>query len=660
MPYYWRRRPYRYRRYLWRRRARKIIRPRRFWRRRRRHWVRKRKLKRITIKEWQPSKINRLKIFGPYPAFEGTNLRIGHDNTQYIDSIAPYKVPGGGLFGITVFTLKGLYELHTKARNWWTKSNCNMPLIKYLGCKITFYRSLDVDYIAVYSRCGSLTATEQLYQSAQPFILTLNKNKRIITCKNKNYHRKPYKVVKIPPPSLMTNKWYFQREILDIPLCMIITAAASLDRFYQAANTISNTIGFDSLNTDLFQYHNFKQRTTTPYKPNDVSYLFTVNNRTTDWKQLKVKDIILLGNTRTMTIGTPLGEKHNVDTYFSSPNSWGNPFYPTTLSQELQPLLIYNAQNVGQLKTELNAKWEQNLQTAGFTETTKPPIINCRYNPQNDYSRNACFLANIDTDTSKWHEPETEKLVTKGLPIWLLLHGWTDWLEKSKAAQHIHTDYILGIVSDHISPPLHYYVPVDHNFLQGRSPFETDDHVKDYDRENWHPKLNFQEETIAHLVNTGPGTPKLPNNISAEGHFSYRFYFKLGGCPPPMDNVCDPQKQPTFPTPHNILSSTLLQNPEFPPEYYLYSFDQRREMLTKRAAKRIKKDKDFTETFFKPTGETSLSIKIPSPETTSTEDSEEEEESEETLQQRVQLQHRRQRKLRHRILRLLNLVQSLE
>lgn len=569
-------------------------------------------------------------------------------------------MPGGGLFAITVFTLKGLYELHTKARNWWTKSNCQMPLIKYLGCKITFYRSLDIDYIAVYSRCGSLTATEQLYQSAQPFILTLNKNKRIITCKNKNYHRKPYKTVKIPPPSLMTNKWYFQREILDIPLCMIITSAASLDRFYQAANTISNTLGFDSLNTDLFQYHNFKQKSTTPYRPNDVSYLFTVNNRTQTWQNLQVKDIILLGNTKKMQIGETIGGTHNVDNYFSTPDKWGNPFYPTTLSQELHPLLIYNTTNLQTLKNDINTKWEQKLPQAGFTETSKPPIINCRYNPQNDYSRNACFMANIDTDTSKWHEPEIEKLVTKGLPIWLLLHGWTDWLEKSKAAQHLHTDYVLGIVSEHISPHLDYYVPVDHNFLQGRSPFETDDHVKDYDRDNWHPKLNFQEETIAHLVNTGPGTPKLPNNISAEGHFSYRFYFKLGGCPPPMDNVCDPQKQPTFPTPHNILSSTLLQNPEYPPEYYLYSFDQRREMLTKRAAKRIKKDKDFTETFFKPTGETSLSIKIPSPESSSTEDSEEEKESEETLQQRVQLQHRKQRKLRHRILRLLNLVQSLE
>ena len=82
---------------------------------------------------------------GQYPLFEGTNERVGNNNTQYIDSVAPYLYPGGGLFSITVFTLQGLYELHLKSRNWWTKSNCDLPLIKYTGCKIKLFRATDVD-----------------------------------------------------------------------------------------------------------------------------------------------------------------------------------------------------------------------------------------------------------------------------------------------------------------------------------------------------------------------------------------------------------------------------------------------------------------------------------------------------------------------------------
>lgn len=585
---------------------------------------------------------------------------------MYIDSVAPRHVPGGGLFSITIFTLRGLYELHLKARNWWTKSNCDMPLIKYTGCKLYLYRTIDYDYVTVYTTCGSLTASEQLFNSMQPSILLLNRSKKIVKCRNKNHFRKPYKTVKIRPPTLMTNQWYFQRELLDIPLVMVLTSAMSLDRFYTPSNSISSTIGFTCINTDLFQYHNFKDKGTYPYKPNDDVYLFTITQGVT-FQQAQLKHLILLGNTLDLTRGQPITTA-NKETYFTQRNLWGNPFYPSILSQELTPIIITQATNVNELKQKITSKWgtdgSTKLTNAGFTETSKEPLIYCRYNPQNDMSKNAIFLANITTDKTKWHEPEVEKIVNKGLPIWLLLFGWTDWLKKSEAVQKQDTDYVLGIVSEHITPKFNhtfYYVPVDFNFLNGKSPFEEeDDTVKNYDKENWHPKVNFQQETLAKIINTGPATIKLPDKTTAEAHMKYCFYFKLGGCPPPMDNVCDPQKQPVFPKPGNLLLRPLLQNPEMPPEYYLYNFDERRGHLTERAAKRLKKDSEFKDTFFKSTGQTALSVRAPTPQTSSTEDSEEEEKSEETLQLQLRHQHRRQRKLRQRIYELLSLVQKLE
>nr|UGV38944.1 MAG: ORF1 [TTV-like mini virus] len=656
MPYYWRRPYYRRPRRFWRRRARKTFRTRRRWRRRR-NWVRRpRKLKKITVQQWQPTKIQKLKVFGYYPLFEGTNLRIGNDNTQYIDSTAPYLVPGGGLYSITVFTLKGLYELHLKARNWWTKSNCKMPLIRYMGCKILLYRSYEADYVTVYARCGNLVASEQLYQSSQPYILTLNKHHKIVKCTKSNKNKKPYKVLRIPPPTMMENKWYFQRDIINIPLVMLITSAMSLDRFYIPSNSISSTIGFKSLNTTLFQYHDFKKRLTTPYKPNDEYYLFTVHINTT-WNTAKGTELILLGNTEDWTPGEKIGDT-SLDTYFSTKTKWGNPFYSPYFGQEGPPILILKAANIQEVKQKLKNLNTQTIPNLGLTETTKSTYLECRYNPQSDMAHNAIFLANIFTDHHKWETPKDEKVQTKGLPLWLLTFGWLDWIEKSQSAQHKDTDYCLCIVSDYIEPKLDYYVPLDFNFLHGKSPYETQEgHIKPYDLQNWHPKLNFQQESIAHIINTGPGTIKLPDKISAEAHMKYIFYFKLGGCPPPMDDVCDPQKQPTWPIANNIISPTLLQNPEYPPEYYLYTFDQRREMLTERAAKRLKTDTGFKETFFKPTGETTLSIKHQTPETSSDE-TEEEEKGQETLQLQLQHQHKQQRKLRRRIIQLLNLLQK--
>ncbi len=124
-----------------------------------------------------------------------------------------------------------------------------------------------------------------------------------------------------------------------------------------------------------------------------------------------------------------------------------------------------------------------------------------------------------------------------------------------------------------------------------------------------------------------------------------------------MDKVCEPAKQPSYPQPGNLLSSIILQNPQTPIEYFLSSFDQRRELLTERAAKRLKKDQEFKETVLKPTGQTLLDIQMSSPQTTSSEDTSSEEESEEETQQQLHRHQRKHRKLQRGILKLLNLLQ---
>ncbi len=52
--------------------------------------------------------------------------------------------------------------------------------------------------------------------------------------------------------------------------------------------------------------------------------------------------------------------------------------------------------------------------------------------------------------------------------------------------------------------------------------------------------------------------------------------------------VADPTKQETYPIPNHKSSTYSLQNPSIPQESYLYQFDVQQDILTKRAAKRIK------------------------------------------------------------------------
>lgn len=660
MPFYryW---PYRRRRRFWRRRARAPFRRRRYWRYRyRKYRVRKprRKLKKITLKEWQPSKIRKLKITGKYPLFHGPSERLGHNLIQYLDSTAPHLFPSGGLFSIIVFTLNGLYELHTKARNWWTTTNCNFPLIKYLGCKFTLYRSLEADYVSVYARCGSLTATEELYRSTQPSILLLNKNKKIVTCKKNNYKRKIAKTMKIPPPSLMQNKWYFQKDFANFPLVMLLTSALSLDRFYTSADSISNTLGFISLNTNVFQYSDFKPTTLTqPYKPNDEYWLGTWTNLTvTSFESVELKNLILLGNTKEYQPGSPVD---NPATYFTDRKKWGNPLYAPYLEPEPNRIIIIK--NLDRLKTATLTDKLQNLECQLMADD-KHLLTYCRYNPQNDRSaHNLLYVSNINGNRIKWPQPSPSKpeLSTDNLPLWLLPWGFYDWLLKKEAVRNLDYDYVFVIQSDYINPHLPHYIPLDYNITQGKSPFETDTHIRPYDKIAWYPKVSFQQTVISEILNTGPGTIKLPPRISVEGSMKYVFYFKVGGCPPPMDNVCNPQTQPDFPVPSNIISPTLLQDPELPLQYYIQAFDQRRDILTKKAAKRLKTDYSTEQAFLSSTGQTAMDVKVQTPETTSTEDSSTEEEEPQTLQLQLQRHRRKQRKLRNRILQLLKLAKDI-
>ncbi len=60
--------------------------------------------------------------------------------------------------------------------NWWTADNDGLPLARYLGCRWTFYRSWDCDYIVTAQTCPPMTDTEFKHLNAHPYRQLLNKN----------------------------------------------------------------------------------------------------------------------------------------------------------------------------------------------------------------------------------------------------------------------------------------------------------------------------------------------------------------------------------------------------------------------------------------------------------------------------------------------------
>nr|UGV37997.1 MAG: ORF1 [TTV-like mini virus] len=661
--YYTRRR--RRRRPLWRGRARGPFRYRRHWRNknyyryRRRTTVRKkRKLPYLRLKEWNPPYIQKLKCQGIIPLFLTTRERIVNNMSMYWYEPTAHYVPGGGGFSIICFTLQAFYQLFQKCQCYWTRSNNTFPLIRFTGGTLKLYRAAKADYVSTYHSCYPMKPTLTTYNSCHPAILTLNKRHKIVTCKENNRNKKPYEKFKIKPPAPMQSKWFFQQEIAEQPLAMLMTSAASFDRMYLNSTSSTTTIGFKCLDPQTFNFHNWEKVQTSGYKPNENKWLWALNNGTTTTIQNEpMSSLIYLGDTKQMKPGDTIKSiqasstpQTAWDNYMKSQTHWGNPFWPEYLNQE-KTVLVSNKspQELRQLLKETT--WP----TLGpnFTIPTEKLIQECRYNPYSDNGDNHIFLSKItDLTPEPWKQPTDPKLQGHNFPLWLSTFGFIDFM-KNKIGIQVDTDYVVTIVSNHITPKLGFFIPIDEDFLQGRSKYQPDNTTPtQFDQTHWHPKVTMQLSSINSIGSSGPGTIKLPRDISAEAHCRFTFYFKLGGCGPEPNEIENPKTQPVFPTPNNMLQTTSLQSPGFPIEHFIYGFDTRRGNFTNTALERISKILQPKETFTSITDSNYLHGKI-TPEETSSEESQTEETETETLLQQLQLQRMEQHKLTKRIIRLM-------
>lgn len=594
-----------------------------------------------------------------YPCFLTNKHRLDHNMTQYIDSIAPYHFNGGGGFAITQFTLDGLYELFLKGLNWWTHSNCNLPLVRYNGCDIKFYKAENFDYVAIIHRCLPLKATNELYMSSQPQIMMLTKHCIHIPCRKSNRSKKNYKKVFVKPPTQFTNKWMFQADICKQPLLVIQTSIASFDRMFLSADSQSTTMGFISLNTQSFQLHNWNTPPTTGYKPQEKQYLFGTQNGQANPNKEPITNLIYLGGTGPAKTGVPITDWNGLTKLPTETTMWGNIFIPHYFSGEGS--VFISSKSPLEMKTHYQSQLPKLtsdiVEVVDFiTPKSTANYVNCRYNPLADKGTgNKVYLVSISRDQEPWQPPTSPLLIRQDLPLWILLWGFVDWEKKLAETSQIDTTKVVVIESPYITPKLQKYVPLDQSFIDGISPHSTEMTI--YDEQNWYPKTAFQYESITNICNSGPGTAKLQKETSAEAHYKYTFHLKFGGCPPPMDKICNPTTQAVYPVPNNQPSTTSLQSPTNPIQTYLYDFDERRGQITEKAAKRLKKDFETEKTLLQITGTSPMDLQ-PHRETPTSEP-EDSEEEEETLHLKLQRLRRKQKLLRQRILQLLD-TQNLE
>lgn len=563
---------------------------------RRKKFLLKKKKKWLPIRQWQPQLIRQCKIKGNFTIISSNYDTLANNYAQYRDSKVPEHFPSGGGWGIFVFNLGSLFDEFLRVRNWWTVSNVHLPLVRYLKCKLTFYRHPKADYIVYYTRNLPMTDDEYQHADACPNRMLMKHKKLVITSLQRK-HRKPYVRKTIRPPKLFMNKWFFQRDFANANLIMLTSTLCSLDNYSRPPNSLSNTIYLKTLNPKVFHSLNYhRTNSTEPYHPKPSYYLWATNAHIdiTDENPLQkvtFSQLTFLGQAQAMRLGTSINST-NYQTYSQKPELWGNIFCKEYLTGDYH-ILVSNVQ-IGALEP-LNP--EKEIPNDKFTVMAEPIFNTVAYNPELDTGKETSiyFLPNFQNNPD-WTAPRNEQIIFSGFPLWMLLWGWPDWQKKLGLINQIDDNYILIVNSPYFTPDLKTYMFIDDSFIENYPvhidphPDQTEETLKPLlaDQLSWHPKFKYQKQSVNLLCSTCPGSYKFSINESVNINMHYVFYFKWGGSPSTLETIANPDKQPKYPNPGNITTGFQIQDPLTDPASLIYNFDIRRDELTKKCVSRLK------------------------------------------------------------------------
>nr|UGV37051.1 MAG: ORF1 [TTV-like mini virus] len=655
--------PYRYRwrrprrRWIQRRRPRttfqRRFRRRRWVRRKRRFFTRRRKLKKLKLTQWQPKTIKKCHIKGYKTLFMAGPNRDNNNYAQYQDSILEQHLPGGGGWSLLIFTLDGLWEEHEKCRNWWTKSNKGLPLVRYVGCTFKFFRDYTVDYCVSYSLCYPMVDTEYTHANSSPYMMLLARNRFIVPSIKHKPKGKTYIKKRFHPPAQMKNKWYFQSDICKTGLLLLTTTAVDLNYFSCPPWSISNNITIPCLNPQIFEHKAWNMQTTQGYQPKAGNYYYCFEETE---HEFKIKNLHYLGKPGPLT----LGEKAGQINYTTTPSKWGNIFHPDVLNLNI-PVFKSTTQMTELLKSE---NWEKAIQSKGTTTINSysitrveiPFIEYVRYNPHRDTGlNNVIYITSIETEGTGFKPPTDKNLQITGFPLWLGLWGWIDWQKKVHWVNHIDSSYILVFETKFTNPEIAFCCPIDQAFLNGHGPYDIPpEELSLYTKTTWWPKVANQLLTINNICHTGPGTQKYKELKQIQAHCAYNFTVKWGGCPAPSVDLLNPCSQPKFAVPDTLVQRLQNQNPRTPPETEVHTFDERRSQITKKCIKRIQKHTELEQTLFTITGATDCPISTKRQKIQEELQAQEEENEEATLLQQLHQQRKQQQLLKRAILQLMD------
>nr|UGV42832.1 MAG: ORF1 [Torque teno virus] len=620
----WRLRRSRRRRTTFRRRGRRrrVRRRRGRWRRTYRKWrrgkKRRRHKRRLVLTQWQPAFIRRCYIVGFLPLIicgENTSGRNFATHSDDLLSNGPY---GGGMT-TTKFTLRIMYDEHLRSLNYWTVSNQDLDLCRYLGGTFYAYRHPTVDFIIQIHTSPPFLDTPLTGPSIHPGMLMLTKNKILIPSLKTRPSKKHKVKIRFRPPKLFQDKWYPQSELCDTTLLTVFATACDLQFPFGSPLTNNPCVNFQVLGsvykghlsilpekltsyTNHYQNHLYNNiqlyqtfQTIAQIKPSATENGFnpswqdcqnTTKLNASGSNQSECNDTWYYGKTYTNQIATAaekIRKKY------------------LTATRSALPLL----QTVGDELLEYHTGiYSSIFLSAGRTyfETTGA-YTDITYNPLVDKGiGNKVWLDPLTKEDAVLNRKQA-KILLEDIPLWAALFGYTEFAAKYTGDSAISANYRLTLRCPYTDPMLvdrnnedQGFVPYSKNFGNGKMPGGSSN-VPLTMRIRWYPILFHQLELMEELVQSGPFAYRGDEKLCVLT-IKYIFRWKWGGNPVSHQIVRNPCKGGSGA--RREPRSIQAVDPKYvTPALSFHSWDFRRGLFGKASIERMSRE---SETNIYPTG----------------------------------------------------------
>nr|UGV44827.1 MAG: ORF1 [Torque teno virus] len=614
------------RRRAWRRGRRK----RRTFKRRRRRKGRRHRAK-LIIRQWQPEIVRKCLIIGYFPMIICGQGRWSENYSSHLEDRVVKQAFGGG-HATTRWSLKVLYEENLRHLNFWTWTNRDLELTRYLRVTWTFYRHQDVDFIVYFNRKSPMGGNIYTAPMMHPGALMLSKHKILVKSYKTKPKGRPTVKVTIKPPTLLVDKWYFQKDICDMTLLNLNAVAADLRFPFCSPQTDNPCISFLILST---VYNNFLS-----IAPDDLSPVTSDGKdyykKFLDAAFKKPRDFNAVNTFRTQSnfshpqLTLPNAASNtSQEQYFNTLDGyWGDPIYardntnvqPTQTLESCKSIIQQNMTN-----------WHKKVSTEGISKLHHSVFAHnvgifsssylCAgrlaneisglytdiiYNPYTDKGKGNMLWVDYCQKKDNLYNERQSKCLIANLPLWMACNGYIDWVKKETDNWVINTQARVLMVCPYTYPkmyrednPLFGFVPYSYNFGDGKMP-NGSTYIPFLYRNKWYPIILHQQAVLEDIARSGPFSLKqqIP---SATLTAKYKFKFLFGGNPTSEQVVRDPCTQPTFELPGASTQPPRIQvtDPKLlGPHYSFHSWDLRRGYYSTKSIKRMSEHEEPSEFIF--------------------------------------------------------------